>query len=86
MNNTNKLTRSTSASHNGQADSDTKKEYEVSLSFIQYSKATIIIEAVSQEEAECNADEICADEIDDWNPYDGEIEVLDVSPVKDDQP
>jgi hypothetical protein len=84
MNNNTTLTRSESASHNGQPDNDTNtlKKYEATLNFAQHSRAKVIIEAASLEEAEEKAGDICADEIDDWNPYDGEVNILDVSPVE----
>jgi hypothetical protein len=79
---TNTQTRSTLAQSNDRAGNDTNqmKKFEVILGFTQYSKATVIIEAATLEEAEEKADELGADEIDDWNPFDGEVFVHSVEP------
>jgi hypothetical protein len=63
-------------------DANTPRKYEATLYFTQHSKATVIIEATSLEEAVEKADDINADEIDDWNPFDGEVVVDTVQSVK----
>ena len=54
-----------------------KKKFEVMLSFHQTSKASVVVEADTAEEAEEIAGDINADEIDTWNPVDGEVIVHD---------
>ncbi|MGD0138972.1 MAG: hypothetical protein ABSD28_08855 [Tepidisphaeraceae bacterium] len=61
------------------------KRYEVMLYWTQYNKATITIKANSLADAEAKADEICSDEIDDWNPVDGELWVESVDPCEEDK-
>lgn len=56
-----------------------KKQYEVILTHSQISRASIVITASSQEEAEEMADQIQADEIDNWNPIDGDVMVESVT-------
>jgi len=67
MNNTNKLTRSTSASHNGQADSDTKKKYEVTLTLVDTRWAKVFVKANSLEEASEKADTLEPENVAKWN-------------------
>ncbi len=59
------------------------KKYQVELGFTQYSSATIIVEAASLAEARDKADEIETEEI-DFNPTDGDMTVLDISPLDED--
>jgi hypothetical protein len=61
---------------------DTPRKYEAALLFTQHSKAKVIIEAKSLEEAMEKANDIEPDEIDDWNLFDGEIGVAGVLPVE----
>ncbi len=63
-------------------NTNTAQKYEARLTFTQHSRATVIIEAASLEEAEEKAKDIQADEIDDGNPFDGEVYVLEVEPVE----
>jgi len=67
MNNINTPTRSKSASHNGQADSDTKKKYEVTLTLVDTKWAKVFIEANSLEEANEKADALEPENIAQWN-------------------
>jgi len=57
-------------------------KFEVVLHFTQRSRATVVIEAVSPGRAGLKAYEMHADEVDDWSPYDGEVAVLSVTPLK----
>jgi len=79
---TNKTTSSVSNAHDGQTAADTKQRYEVILMFSQESRAKVIIEAADLAEAEDKASDIFADEIDDWNPINGDVRVESVEPVK----
>ncbi len=54
------------------------KTFTVVLNHSQSSRAEVVIEARNMAAAEEMAEEIRADEIDDWNPYDGEVEVCQV--------
>jgi hypothetical protein len=71
----NSPTRSKSARHNGRADNDKNPlfKYEAELYWTQHNRATVIIEARSLAEAEKKADQLSSEDIDDWNPFDGEI-------------
>ncbi|MGD0816194.1 MAG: hypothetical protein ABSA83_21590 [Verrucomicrobiota bacterium] len=79
---TNTPTSSAANAHDGQTAADTKKKYEVTLFWTQHNIGEVIIEADSLAEAEEMADEIESDEIDDWNPTDGEIWVDSVEPIE----
>jgi len=61
---------------------DTNKKYEVRLFWTQHNMATVIIQAKSLAEAGKKADAILSEEVDDWNPVDGEIWVESVEPVE----
>ena len=52
------------------------------LTHTQYSRATVEITARNLAAAESKASEITSDQIDNWNPFDGDIEVSEVSPIK----
>lgn len=58
-------------------------KYLVTLTYTQASRATVEIEAESQEEAQELAENIQADEVNDFNPIDGELYVEGVE-EKDD--
>ncbi|HET7624397.1 MAG TPA: hypothetical protein VFM25_03960 [Verrucomicrobiae bacterium] len=58
------------------------KTYSVSLNFVQYNRADILIKARSLKHAERLADEIGSDEVDEWSPVDGEVSVESVHEVK----
>ena len=64
-------------------DNNHSNKYEVTLRWTQYNIAKVIIEAASLAEAEEKAEEIESDEIDDWNPVDGELYVDSVEPVSE---
>ena len=64
------------------SDTNTCKKYKATLFWTQHNQATVIIEANSLAEAREKADEIDSDEIDDWNPCDGDLYVDSVEPVK----
>ena len=79
---TNQESQST-PSGNPQADADTnqRKQYEVVLTFSQCSRASVTIEADTPEAAQEMAGEICPDEVEDWNPVNGEVSVESVEPI-----
>lgn len=54
------------------------KIYTATLTFVQSSRAEVKIKARSLKEAECKADEISSEDVDDWNPVDGNITVESV--------
>lgn len=54
-------------------------KYRVELGFIQHSRASVIIDATSLEAAKALAEDIDAEEVEDWDYFDGEITVYDVS-------
>jgi hypothetical protein len=58
------------------------KRFTATLTFVQYNRADVWIKARSLKEARCKADEIGADEVDDWNPVDGEVSVESVTERK----
>jgi len=68
-------TRSTANTHNEQPAADTKRKYEIMLGFTQHSTAKVIIKAKSLAEARRKADEIEAEDVDDFDPVDGELRV-----------
>lgn len=68
--------------HKGQPAADNKKKYEVTLFWTQRCIGRVIIEAESLSEAEEMAAEIESDEIDDFNPVDGELSVDSVEPIE----
>jgi hypothetical protein len=76
-------TRSATNAHEGQTAADTNqlKKFEVELHWTQHNTATVIVEASSHAEAEEMADEIQSDEVDDWNPVDGDLSVESVELV-----
>jgi hypothetical protein len=47
--------------------------YEAELFWTQHNRATVRIKARSREEAELKADELSSEDIDDWDPFDGEV-------------
>jgi len=57
--------------------------FNVVLIFIQYSRANVVIDAVTLEEAQEKAEEIGAGEVDYWNPFDGQVAVESVCPATD---
>lgn len=57
------------------------KKFTVTLNYVQYSKGEITIEAENQEQAEELAQDVESDKV-DWNPYDGNIEVMEVEVAK----
>jgi hypothetical protein len=57
------------------------KKYEATLAFSQQSRAKVIIKAASLEEAHEKADSIQADDVDNWNPCDGQVDVIGVEPI-----
>ncbi len=59
------------------------RQYEVELLFSQTSKATVKLKARSLSEAHTKAADIQPDQVDDWNPVLGDIEVASVSEVKE---
>jgi hypothetical protein len=75
-----KSTCSKLARRNGNAGNDNKPlmKYEAELFWTQHNCATVIIEARSLQEAERKADELSSEDIDDWNPVDGELFVNSV--------
>ena len=76
--NQNKKNSSKLASSNEGAGNDTKFSYEVELFWTQHSRATIVIKAKSLAEAEEMADELCSDEIEDWESCAGDMFVASV--------
>ena len=58
------------------------KTFNATLTFVQYSRGEVLIKARSLKEARCKADEIGADEVDDWNPVNGEVSVESVTEKK----
>ena len=58
------------------------KTFNATLTFVQYSRGEVLIKARSLKEARCKADEIGADEVDDWNAVDGEVSVESVKEQK----
>ena len=58
------------------------KTFNATLTFVQYSRGEVLIKARSLKEARCKADEIGADEVDDWNAVDGEVSVESVTEKK----
>jgi hypothetical protein len=56
-------------------------KYEAILTFTQSSRAKVVIEADSIEDAQAKADEIQSDEVNDWNPIDGNVYVESVEPA-----
>ena len=59
------------------------KLYEVLFQYVQYSKATEIIEATSLEEAERQANAMDAADISDFDPVDGELLVESVDLIEE---
>ena len=55
------------------------KTFTATLTFVQYSRAEVLIKAHSLKDARRKADEIGADEVDNWNPVDGEVSVESVT-------
>lgn len=80
----NSPTRSKSARHNGKAGNDTNPgcQYEVELHWTQHNRATVTIQAKSLEAARQKANRIRSDEVDDWDPFDGEMDVDSVRLVE----
>jgi hypothetical protein len=58
------------------------KTFTATLTFVQYSRGEVLIKARSIEDASRKADEIGADEVDNWNPVDGEVSVESVTERK----
>jgi hypothetical protein len=58
------------------------KTFTATLTFVQYNRAEVLIKARSIEDARRKADEIGADEVDDWNAVDGEVSVENVTEQK----
>jgi hypothetical protein len=58
------------------------KTFAATLTFVQYSRGEVLIKARSLKEARRKADEIGADEVDDWNAVDGEVSVESVTEKK----
>jgi hypothetical protein len=78
--NNNTPTPSETPAQSGQTVSDINhsKKYEVTLFWAQYNQAKVIIEAGSFAEAEEKANDLQADEVEDWNPVDGDLSVVSV--------
>jgi hypothetical protein len=78
-------TRSKSVRHNGKAGNDTNPlmKFQAELFWTQYNRATVTIEARSHEEARQQANAISSEDVDDWNPFDGEIYVASVGFVEE---
>jgi hypothetical protein len=55
------------------------KTYTATLTLVQYSRAEVFITAHSLKDARRKADEIGADEVDGWNPVDGDVSVGSVT-------
>ena len=79
----NKPTRSKSARHNGRAGNGKKPlfTYEAELFWTQHNRATVKVKAHSREEAEEKADELSSEDIDNWDPIDGDMFVDSVELV-----
>jgi hypothetical protein len=58
------------------------KKFEADLYFTQYHSATVIIEAATLGEALDKAGDIGADEVNNWEPVDGEVGVISVEPLE----
>jgi len=58
------------------------KTFNATLTFVQYSRGEISIKARSIKDARRKADKIGADEVDCWNPVDGEVSVESVTEQK----
>jgi hypothetical protein len=58
------------------------KTFIATLTFVQYSRGEVLIKARSLKNARRKADEIGADEVDNWNPVDGEVSVESVTERK----
>jgi hypothetical protein len=58
------------------------KTFIATMTFFQLSRAEVLIKARSIEAARLKAEEIGADEVDDWNPVDGEVSVESVTERK----
>lgn len=54
------------------------KKFKVLLSWTQINQAEIEIEAKSLKDAQEKAEEIQSDEVNNWNPIDGQVEVISV--------
>lgn len=78
---TNERKPTPSGSAQAEPDKNQRKKYIAILTFTQYSRATVIIEANTLEEAEEKAEEIFPDEVEDWNLVNGEVSVESVEPV-----
>ena len=62
-----------------------EKKFEAFLRFKQINRAKIIIQARTLDEARERAWEIEPDEVDDWNPVEGDIWVDGVEPLEREQ-
>ena len=82
MKNTTTPTRSKSASHNGQADSDTKKKYEVTLTQVETKWAKVMIAANSLDEANEKAGALTPEDVAQWNTCEHYCYVHSVEPVE----
>ena len=69
----------------GTEATDKKKKYEVMFTFTQYSLGKLIIEAKSRAEAKRLAEAIPPWEVDDFKPVDGELYVVSIVPVEEDE-
>jgi hypothetical protein len=58
------------------------KTFTAILTHTEYSRAEVKINARNQAEADQLASEIYADQVDDWNPFDGSVDVESVSEVR----
>ena len=69
--------------HQPKKNAHATKCYEAKFFFTQHSVASVIIEAKSLAEAEEKADEMEPEDIDDFDPVDGELSVSSVEPCKE---
>lgn len=58
------------------------KTFTAILTHTQYSRAEVEIRARNQAEADQLASEIYADQVEDWNPLDGAVDVESVTEVR----
>lgn len=63
-------------------DAKAPRKFEARIYFTRHSRATVIFEAESLQEAHNKADDIDPWDVDRWNPWDWEMFVASVKPVK----
>ena len=59
-----------------------KKKWKVTFHWVSYQTGTAEVVADTEEQAREKADEICAGDIDNWVPYDGDLSVQQVEEIK----